>query len=336
MRFAKYILVIAIFCMGAFTVMTMQEKEPHKFRLQKLSGKARGKPSLYRVTILSAKLYPSKDKGSCWDVCSPSSQKKMEYLSERLRFAGPKGWQYTIKHPSISKQIKGKKLPDVFVEFSLDGRDVYRTSLKKNTLEPQWTRSWDLNLYPKQDIEFYVWDKDMITSDKIGNHAVTIPSKIMKDGGTWKVSFGQVYELTLLIAPLQKIKKPKPLAFPTGKYKVSVVKAIIKPKNSKKKNWDMMGGKPDPYAIITIGKHTIKTKHVKDTLMPTWKTTKILHLTGDEKVTYKVFDRDLQKDDMIASCSISPLKGVTLQKNEFFHGGCEQLTKIIIQFKRIQ
>ncbi|XP_068123727.1 extended synaptotagmin-1 [Hyperolius riggenbachi] len=77
----------------------------------------------------------------------------------------------------------------------------------------------------------------------------------------------------------------------------------------------MIKGKSDPYVVVRSGGKSVRTKVVKENLNPRWDQAFEILVTDvpGQDLEFKVFDKDIDKDDFLGSCKI-PVKNVIKQK----------------------
>ncbi len=121
-----------------------------------------------------------------------------------------------------------------------------------------------------------------------------------------------------------------------GKYRITILSAIIKNKKINGESWDFFKGRPDPYAIVHLGPHQLQTRHKKNTLYPAWNHSRIITLQGNEILRYQVSDKDLTgKDELIGVCKLTSLSKLRLKNGVLFRGSCGQIQEFNIKFDRI-
>ncbi len=344
MRVALLIGVVIIFLYTIWVVVPesyFERKYPSPRRItsqqatqKNAQGIAAPKTGRYRITVESAKIFPSKKENNCWDPCFGKSKKAFVQLSKELASDLGAGWR-NVMHPRPRVLTdQSSKMPDVFAVFKIGNQPVFRTPVAKNTLTPRWGMFYDKVIHANDTLRIYVWDKDTLNSDLIGYYAAShIPAKYLAKGGVWKLQFQRVFELKITISPIRK-KVGKKLV--PGRYRVTLVSAVIDQHKSTGKSWDFFKGRPDPYAVIRLGPHQMETHRKKDTLYPAWNHSRIISLQGDEVLKVQVLDKDLaKKDDMIGSCTIGALNKLKLQDGVLLRTPCGQVKELVIKFDRI-
>lgn len=73
--------------------------------------------------------------------------------------------------------------------------------------------------------------------------------------------------------------------------------------------WDVPGGLPDPYAVITLNGVALgMTATVQDTLTPAWNQgTNPTNVPAGSTIRVDVFDEDIAEDDGIVACVLMPV-----------------------------
>ena len=294
----------------------------------------------YRIVVSTARLLPVKPNGNCWDLCSRSTARKLNKMAKRLQHVGsfkPDAVKaaYATATRGLGTFIKGGKMPDPYIKISFSNGQVIKSRTIRNTINPSWGVSEQAYLKATDRIAIEVWDDDQFKDDLIGKRAETmIPAKYLKKGGTWRLRFGQVYELSIMFVPL----KPKvEQTFKPGLYRVLIHGAVLAKKKSNGRNWDAFGGSPDPYVILIVGRHRIKTPMVRNSLRPQWSFFRDVYLTGTERFIYSVFDKDtLNKDDLMGTCAYQQVSQLVLRYQKHYRHRCQNIKEIRISFERLK
>lgn len=294
----------------------------------------------YRVVVVGARLLPVKASGNCWDLCSRKTSRKLKAVADQM--AKVVSFQpaavnaaFAAATRGMTVYMKGARMPDPYVKVQISTGHAFRTQVIKDTITPKWNSSELTSLSPTSKISLEVWDKDISRDDLIGRLKPRfVPSTYLKNGGTWRLRFGQVYELTLMVVPVkQKVVK----TFKPGVYRVLIHGANIDKKKANGSGWDPFGGRPDPYVVLVIGRHRIVTPVAKNTLSPQWSFFKQLFLTGTERLIYYVYDKDtLNKDDLIGSCAYQQVSHVVLRYQSHYRHRCQSIREIRISFERVK
>ncbi len=172
------------------------------------SSEAHSEKLKYRVSVMSAKIFPTKSSGKCWDVgCffRRRTKKRLRMTSIALsKVFGIAAWKATIAAAGINLAASASYLPDPNVDLRVDGKLVLRTGRFKNSLTPIWQKSRIAYLNKNSTIRIYVYDRDIKDDDAIGVKAITkIPAYYLSRGGVMNLRFGRVYNLKLLIKPIK-------------------------------------------------------------------------------------------------------------------------------------
>lgn len=294
---------------------------------------------LFRVVVSGARLLPVKTSGNCWDICQSKTARKLVKLAKQLRsvnsFAA-KG--VTSKFAAVTRKggslLKGARMPDPFVRVRFAKGQTLKTHAVKNTISPMWGTSEQVSLKPYDKISIQIWDKDLRSHDLIGEMpARRIPARYFKRGGTWRVRFHQVYELTMLFIPL---KSPSISKFQPGTYRITLHGADIMPQKLSKQYWDPFRGKPDPYMALQIGNRKIKTPALRNTLAPRWNYSFKMFLNGGERFFYSVYDKDLSKDDLIGNCTYQQVSHLLLRYSKYYRRQCQRVSEVRISFELLR
>jgi len=293
----------------------------------------------FRVVVVSARIIPVKANGNCWDLCSRRTARKLKIMAKQLESVGsfePHAVSAAFAAATRGQHVymKGARMPDPYAVVRFSNGQKIQTHVAKNTILPKWGTSEQVSLQPKDTISVQVWDKDLRLHDKMGEFSARkIPIKYLTQGGTWRVRFQQVYELTLMFVPL----KPRAIRkFQPGHYRVIVHGADISPKKSKGRYWDAFRGNPDPYVVLWIGNRKVKTPVVRNTLTPRWNYTFKMFLNGTERFLYHVYDQDFRKDDRIGSCTYQQVSHLVLRYSKHYRRQCQLIKEIRISFERVQ
>ena len=104
-------------------------------------------------------------------------------------------------------------LPDVYVIIEIGGKR-YQSTIMKDTLNPSWNLTWELELKGDERLYIKVMDKDFGNDDLIGERDL-----LLKDLDNKKpLTFGQVESLQLRIERRDPPAEPvKPASQPTSK-----------------------------------------------------------------------------------------------------------------------
>ncbi len=293
----------------------------------------------FRVVVVNARLIPVKTSGNCWDLCSRRTARKLKSMAKQLESVGSfeahaVSAAFAAATRGQSTYTKGTRMPDPFVKVLFSNGQKILTHAVKNTMTPEWGTSEEISLQPKDTISIQVWDKDLRMHDKIGElRTRQIPLKYLTKGGTWRIRFQQVYELTLMFVSL----KPRAIRkFQPGHYRVIVHGADIAPKNSGNRYWDAFRGYPDPYVVLWIGKRKITTPVVRNSLRPRWNYAFKIFLSGTERFLYHVYDQDFRRDDRIGSCTYQQVSHLVLRYSKHYRRRCQRIREIRISFERIR
>lgn len=287
----------------------------------------------FRIVVVGAKLLPTKAGKRCWDPCMPSARTALFSLTQQL--AGmTTGDAWGLLTKKQSSLLKGSKMPDPYLVIKFSNGKRVVTDVAKNTLYPQWGTTERVSLSVKDTLSFWMRDKDLNKDDTIGSKPnVKIPAHLLKSGGSWKLRFNKVYELELLLV---RLKTSLLRRFIPGLYKVTIKQAKIHKTKSGGQRWDILRGRPDPFVIVTLGKHRIVTPHVKNTYQPVWSYSKKVYLNGDERFEFLVFDRDFSSHDLVGSCFFNQLRFAPLLQRKHFRWKCKQVEEIQIDFQRVK
>lgn len=96
------------------------------------------------------------------------------------------------------------------------------------------------------------------------------------------------------------------IADPARAFDLVLVSAKIPATNKSASAWDLAGGLPDPYVIVTLGARTSQSPFAADTATPTWNFVALTAVPARElkaPVTLAFWDDDLTTDDFIGGCT---------------------------------
>lgn len=288
----------------------------------------------YRVVISSARLLPTKQDRSCWDLCPFWVQKQLAASARPL-----KGSSATWASVAASKQAirlwKGMKLPDPYVTLSFSNGQKVRSKRLSDTLQPKWGDTFQVALKGNETVSIKVWDHDRFRKHELIGHAPSqrIPAHILKKGGQWTLRFQQVYELTLFFV---KVRSATRLLFSPGLYEVTVEAASIQGHKANHKAWDIWKGLPDPFVRLQIGRFRLQTTTERNTLSPRWLCTKRMYLNGHERLRLEVWDRDIRAHDLIGVCQFRTVAQVRRNKQGVFRVRCQGARWVMVQLKKIR
>jgi Ca2+-dependent lipid-binding protein len=243
-------------------------------------------------------------------------------------------WTEIMRNSRYQQAVSGSRLPDPYAIINFSNNQTLKTPVIYNSLHPQWGAMANISLAADSKVEIFIYDKDLMIDDLIGHRPFTsIPKHILKKGGTLRLRFQQVYEISLIFS----LEEHRVIGrFEPGIYRITVIGAKIHERKSDGRHWDFMFGLPDPYAIITLGQHRIVTPVAKNTLAPIWNHSAELTLSGDERFQIKVLDKDVGQDDIVGSCHFIRLNEAPLIKGILFHWRCQQILQIKLQFTRLK
>lgn len=294
----------------------------------------------FRVVLLDARILPVKANGNCWDVCSRRVARELKGIADRLGQvqsfepdAVKAAFAAATRQPNA--YLQGSRMPDPYAVVTFRHRQELRSQPVNDTLFPQWGASEQVVLSDSETVTLSVWDKDSLKSDDLIGQIgpIAIPQKYLKQGGIWRLRFQQVFELRILFVPLPTKAVNK---FQPGLYRILVHGAVIAPRKPDGRNWDAFRGLPDPYAILTVGKHKFQTPVIPNTLTPQWAFFTQVYLVGTERFMYAVYDKDINRDDLIGSCTYQQISHLILRYQKHYRHQCQSVQSIRISFERIQ
>ncbi|MCK5798880.1 MAG: hypothetical protein KAI47_16925 [Deltaproteobacteria bacterium] len=285
-----------------------------------------------RITVLDAYIMPAKSTGACWDACMGRNTAKLKKLLGRLAKAtGPKGWAI-VAASNVGKWVaNGSQAPDPFVTVDFDKGRMIRTNTAKNTLRPSWGSSKILPLGLRESVTIRVWDRDTRFNDPIGHLTVDVPKKYLRHGGIWKLHFPGVYELSLKFSSAT----PAATSLASGRYRVTVANGLVADTKTNGKAWDALGGRPDPFVTLQIGRQTLRTSIIPNTLRPGWDRSQTVTLSSNDPVQISIWDKDAMRNDLIGFCRFGLVRNLKV-RDAVWRLRCGQLRSLIIRFDPAQ
>uniref|UniRef100_A0A673L553 Extended synaptotagmin-like protein 1b n=1 Tax=Sinocyclocheilus rhinocerous TaxID=307959 RepID=A0A673L553_9TELE len=209
---------------------------------------------------------------------------------------------------------KGNKDPNPIVQISV--QDVTRDSrICWNTVNPQWEDAFTFFIRDpsKQDISVQVKDNDRVQD--LGSLSIPVSQllsepDLMLDQWTSSVSVPEEEEVPEVtedpevsssddLRPLHTI--PDPSFGAEGVLRLHLLEAedLVAKDNMMGR---MVKGKSDPYVKIHIGDTVFKSHVIKENLNPTWNE---MYEVSTSDVLVEVFDKDVDKDDLLGRIKIS-------------------------------
>lgn len=291
-----------------------------------------------KITIKSAKLWPVKPDGRCWDP--PCFGKKYE-----LPARGAADYQkyFEDKNFQMLCNPKSPVAPDGLVEIKIGAYEVFRTDKINNNCTPDWNVSHTFRVGPNDPFTVKVLDNDggagiQVKTDEIGTYsAPTVPAELMNGGKLVLKSFGQVEELVL---EAQVVDRPK--IDPTscdGVYTVRVVEYEVKDKKENGKPWDWGFGRaklPDVVIKVKIGKNEIVTPKVQDQAAHVFTSAegKTFAIKKGEEINVEVLDSDLNKFESIGQTAESDVCKVLNAGGKYVFANFGQVIKVVVLFEK--
>lgn len=296
-----------------------------------ISGTAKADAD-YRVVVVGAKIFPTKENKACWDPCMPRARTALSSLSQKLASFSPQ-YSWTTVMQDQDKQLQGSKLPDPYAVLRFSNGKQIKTHVIQDNLQPHWGTTDLVSLSQQDTLSIAVYDKDLNRDDLIGQYPATrLPKDILAQGGTLNLRFQHVFEMQILFI---RLKTNVLRRFIPGRYRITIKNAQLSPRKMDGRSWDIFGGAPDPFAVIQLGHHQIKTPHRPNTIHPEWNYSKELYLYGNERFTFSVYDRDLVQHDLVGSCFFNQLQFAPMLNRSLFRWKCKQIEQITIEFQRL-
>lgn len=244
-----------------------------------------------KVTVVSAKLWPTKPSGRCWDPC----------LGKRFQLParGAKKYQDYFKNKAFNQACSatGTWAPDALVEVKIGKYSVFTTDKKNNTCMPTFNVSKVMRITPGDSFSVSVYDNDgaagfQAKRDLMGAFtSAKIPAGLLNGGKLVLKSFGQVEELVLKT----EVVKAAPLACP-GNFRIRVASLSVAKTKEGGKTWDKGIGRiknPDIEGTIKIGGNTLKIAKQQDKFSATFKSLyTTLAINKSTTLNVNIWDRD--------------------------------------------
>lgn len=106
-------------------------------------------------------------------------------------------------------------------------------------------------------------------------------------------------------------------------YRIVAVSATVPQRDPNGESWDVPGGLPDPYAVISLNGTTLgTTTAVQDTLTPAWNQgTQPTAIPAGSTIRVDLYDEDIAADDGIVACVLAPVTADHLHAAAFTCSG---------------
>lgn len=106
--------------------------------------------------------------------------------------------------------------------------------------------------------------------------------------------------LLMLLSTISLISASYPRLNTQDSYRVTIVKAQVQATKADGKNWDILGGAPDPFVAVTDSNgRTYRTETRKNNYNPVWNREIILSNAGIGSIS--VLDEDKDANDLIGT-----------------------------------
>ena len=267
-----------------------------------------------KLTVMKAKLWPSKADGRCWDICLGKRYK--------LPARGNKDYQKYFENEEFRKACTGSKSPDAFVVLKV-GTTTFMTDKFNNTCTPEFKKngtyiSKEFVLKNDGKVPFTVEVRDndgaanvRFKSDLMGSFtAGSVPAALLAGKELTLKSFGQVEELVIKGEIVTKTVSDGC----DGTYKVTVKSFDVKATKSNGKAWDNKwltggGGRPDVSVKFSTGGTPIQTKAYKNTVSASYSkeynnSSSAVVVKKGTVVKLTVYDDELRSKETIGETAI--------------------------------
>ena len=295
-----------------------------------------------KITIKSAKLWPAKTSGKCWDPC----------LGRRYKLPprGKKNFNEYYSNKNFNKACSGRKAPDAFVSIKVGKYGTFTTDKINNTCKPEFNVSHTFRVMPNAIFTVSVFDNDgaagfQMKRDKMGTYTTpSVPAKLL-NGGIFRIkSFGQVEELVL---SAQIVQRPTTNTC-EGVYKVRIAEFEVEATKESGKTWDRGFGrfkKPDVVVSLKIGNQTITTPKKQDKLSFRFNDQKVQSTITIKKgmsLSLNLYDKDaFGRKDTIGETAETDICKIIHPANKVFTGIHSfkyfgRVKKVIVIFTKVK
>jgi Ca2+-dependent lipid-binding protein len=97
---------------------------------------------------------------------------------------------------------------------------------------------------------------------------------------------------------------------------ITIEGGTVSERNSEGNTWDAFGGSPDPFVILDVDGEQCTTRSKENTLTPVWNQECTFTIFSDSTWTIRVFDEDLENDDLIDRVAERTIPMSTLRDGE--------------------
>lgn len=221
------------------------------------------------ITVVSAKVWPVKPDGKCWDPCFGKKYK--------LPARGAKDYNTYMQEAEFRKACTGSKAPDPLVEIEIGKYGKFTTGQKNNDCTPTFNVSHTFQIEAGAPFKVAVYDNDgaagiQAKRDLMGEWAAaSVPEQLMNNGTLTLRGFGQVEELVLT----GKIVQKAVATTCEGTYSVKIAEVEVMATKENGKTWDKSilrkkAAMPDIIVTMTIAGQKVETPLQRDTLQATF------------------------------------------------------------------
>jgi hypothetical protein len=292
-----------------------------------------------QITVKSAKLWPVKPDGRCWDP--PCFGKKYE-----LPARGAADYQkyFEDKNFQMLCNPKSPVAPDAFVDIQIGKYGRFTTDKINNNCTPEWNVSHTFRVGPNDPFTVKVLDNDggagiQVKTDEMGIFTAPSVPKELLEGKTFTIkSFGQVEELVL---EGKVVERPAIDATKCeGVYNVRIVEYEVKDKKASGKSWDLGFGRtklPDVIVKLKIGDNVIETPKQQDTVTATFTNIqRVIPLKPGMQVTLEVTDKDPGSAEMIGQTAAPDVCKLLTPNGRYTFENFGQVVRVVLIFERQQ
>lgn len=287
-----------------------------------------------KLTVKSAKLWPAKPSGKCWDPCFGKKYK--------LPARGAKKYMRYFENKQFKAACEGSKTADAFVVLKIGKYESFSTDKINNTCTPQFNVSKIFRVTAKDNFTVSVYDNDgaaqiRFKKDLMGTKTYAgLPPELL-NGGTLTIrNIGQVEELVLTA---EVLKRPTSMGVCQGVYNVRIVETEVQSKKANGKTWDWKwaGSKPDLVVKMKIGPHEITTQKHNNTLVALFSNAqKTIAIKKGLPVNLEVLDQDPTGQEKIGQTAETDVCKLIKGNGTYTFSNFGQVTKVVVIFEKLK
>ncbi len=245
------------------------------------------------ITIKSAKVWPIKPSGRCWDPPCFFQKFKNKLPPRDSKF------EIYSQHKVYKKLCKRPIAPDPLVEIKIGNYEIFTTDKVNNQCNPVMNFKHTFRVMKNDPFTVSVYDNDgaakvQVKRDHMGTWSQETVPLALRQGKILKLGrFGMVQELVLSARVIKRnISKGC-----DGVYKVRIAEYSVKEQKESGKTWDRGMGKatrPDVFVELTIGNTVLKSPTQDNTFLANfYNVSGVFTVKKGNSVSLKVFDKDI-------------------------------------------